>query len=34
MDIPPSVPCTVKQVELAARHPLDELLTASGITAL
>ena len=33
-DGPPSVLYTVKQVELAARHHLDELLKPSGITAL
>jgi DNA-binding MarR family transcriptional regulator len=33
-DGPPSVLHTVKQVELAARHHLDELLKPSGIIAL
>jgi DNA-binding MarR family transcriptional regulator len=33
-DGPPSVLYTVKQVELAARHHLDELLKPSGVTAL
>jgi DNA-binding MarR family transcriptional regulator len=33
-DGPPSVLYTVKQVELAARHHLDEVLRPAGITAL
>jgi DNA-binding MarR family transcriptional regulator len=33
-DGPPSVLYTVKQVELAARHHLEDLLKPSGITAL
>jgi DNA-binding MarR family transcriptional regulator len=33
-DGPPSVLYTVKQVELAARHHLEEVLRPSGITAL
>jgi hypothetical protein len=33
-DGPPSVRYTVEQVELAARHHLEELLEPSGVTAL
>ena len=33
-DGPPSVLYTVKQVELAVRHHLDEVLKPAGITAL